>query len=71
MTVQRRNPDDLATWQLRDYRKELEQAIALLPATAPVRQVCAGYLCEAVSEQEARSKVTGLPEPGNPRLRPS
>lgn len=61
MTVKRQNPDDLATWQLRDYRQALETAIAELPETAPQRQIYAGRLAEVVSEQEARSATTGLP----------
>jgi hypothetical protein len=61
MTVKRQNVDGLATWQLRDYRTELETAIAHLPETAAVRQVYAGRLKEVITEQEARSKTTGLP----------
>jgi DNA-binding XRE family transcriptional regulator len=66
MIVAARNVDGLATWQLRDYRQELEQAIAALPEAAPLRQVYAGRLREVVTEQEGRSKTTGLPviQPG-------
>jgi primosomal protein N'' len=61
MTVHRQNVDGLATWQLRDYRRDLEQAIAMLPEKSAQRQVYAGRLQEAITEQEARSVITGLP----------
>jgi hypothetical protein len=52
---------ELATWELRDYRQELERAVATLPETAPLRQIYDGRLTEVISEQEARSVTTGIP----------
>lgn len=61
MPVIKRNVDGLATWQLRDYRRDLELAIEQLPATSPQRQVYAGRLAEVLTEQQARAKTTGIP----------
>jgi hypothetical protein len=64
VTVKARNVDNLVTWELRDYRRDLEAAMAQLPETSARRQVYAGRLAEVVTEQEARSKTTGLPAGG-------
>jgi hypothetical protein len=39
VTVKARNVDNLVTWELRDYRRDLEAAIARLPETSAQRQV--------------------------------
>jgi hypothetical protein len=56
----------LVTWELRNYRRDLEAAIAAFPEASPQRMMCAGrlrevILREVITEQEARSKATGLP----------
>jgi hypothetical protein len=61
VTVIKQNVDGLATWQLRDYRRDLEQAMCHLPKTSAQRQVYAGRLAEVISEQEARAVTTGIP----------
>jgi hypothetical protein len=52
---------ELATFELRDYRHQLETALAELPEQAPLHQVYAGKLTKVISEQEDRSCTTGLP----------
>jgi len=51
----------LVTWELRNYRRDLEAAVSELPEASPQRTVCAGRLEEVITEQEARSKTTGIP----------
>jgi hypothetical protein len=51
----------LTTYELRDYRRELERAIAYYNKhhrTAPVLADLHGKLREVISEQEDRARVT-------------
>jgi hypothetical protein len=47
----------LTTFELRDYRRELERALASLPGHAPVRGLLEGQLAEVQAEQDARAAV--------------
>jgi hypothetical protein len=47
----------LTTWELRDYRRDLEAALAALPADAPARSQLAARLAAVVAEQDDRAKV--------------
>lgn len=66
MIVKRQDVDGLVTWELRDYRRDLEQAMAHLPATSPQHQVYASRLAEVITEQEARARTTGIPPTSGP-----
>jgi hypothetical protein len=48
----------LTTYELRDYRRDLERAIAGTPASVPVQAVLRGQLDDVVAEQESRAKLT-------------
>lgn len=52
---------ELATWELRDYREELERALGALPEHSAEHQVYRSRLTEVIGEQEARSVTTGIP----------
>ena len=52
---------ELVTWELAQYRRELETAMAALPKTAPIRQIYVGRLNEVITEQEARTVATEIP----------
>lgn len=48
----------LTTYELRDYRRGLERAIAGIPAGAPAQGALRGQLDEVLAEQESRAKLT-------------
>ncbi len=47
----------LTTYELRDYRRELEHALKTLPEHAEVRELLRQKLSEVVGEQEARGRI--------------
>ncbi len=47
----------LTTYELRDYRRELEHALKTLPAHAAVRGLLAQRLGDVLAEQESRAKI--------------
>jgi hypothetical protein len=49
----------LTTYELRDYRRELEHALKTVPEHAGVRQLLRAKLAEVLAEQEARIKLSG------------
>ena len=48
----------LTTYELRDYRRELEHALKNLPEHAPVRTQLRERLAEVLAEQDARTKLS-------------
>jgi hypothetical protein len=44
----------LTTYELRDYRRDLEHSLTALPATAPVRDLLQEKLAAVLAEQESR-----------------
>lgn len=53
--------NQLVSFELRDYRRKLETALAAFPEVSAEHQVCAGRLAEVVSEQEVHAGCTSLP----------
>jgi len=51
----------LSARELRDYRRDLEQALTGLPAHAPVRDLLHRSLAEVRAEQETRAQTVGPP----------
>jgi hypothetical protein len=47
----------LTTFELRDYRRELERALAGLPEHAPVRALLQDKLAAVVAEQDSRTVI--------------
>jgi hypothetical protein len=47
----------LTTYELRDYRRELEHALKTLPAHAAARDLLTQRLTDVLAEQEARAKI--------------
>ena len=47
----------LTTFELRNYRRELEHALAALPERGPVRALLQGNLAGVLAEQESRLKI--------------
>jgi hypothetical protein len=47
----------LTTYELRDYRRELERALKTLPAHATARDLLAQRLADVLAEQESRAKI--------------
>jgi hypothetical protein len=47
----------LTTFELRDYRSELERALAALPEHVPARGLLQGKLAEVIAEQESRTTI--------------
>ena len=57
---------ELTTYELRDYRRELERAIAFFGAQHPVpsaRGVLQARLDEVVAEQDERDRLARAPDP--------
>jgi DNA-binding XRE family transcriptional regulator len=52
--------DALATWELRDYRRALESALASVPEDSAERVVIRNRLIAVVGEQADRTKVTDV-----------
>jgi len=48
----------LTTYELADYRRELEHALKSVPAHAEVRELLRTRLAEVLAEQEARIKIS-------------
>jgi hypothetical protein len=46
----------LTTYELRDYRRELEHVLTTLPEHAAVRDLLARRLANVLAEQESRAK---------------
>ena len=53
----------LTTFELRDYRRELEHALKTSPEQAAVRELLQAKLAEVLSEQESRLKISGHGRP--------
>lgn len=47
----------LTTYELRDYRRELEHALNTLPAHAPVRALLRQNLDAVLAEQQSRTQL--------------
>jgi hypothetical protein len=47
----------MTTYELRNYRHDLEHSLSVLPATAPVRDLLQGKLAAAIAEQESRTRL--------------
>jgi len=47
----------LTTYELRDYRRDLERAIKEIPADAPVQAALRGKLDAALAEQDDRARL--------------
>lgn len=47
----------LTTFELRNYRRELEHALTTLPEHAPVRGLLQDRLAEVLAEQESRAEI--------------
>jgi len=47
----------LTTFELRDYRRDLERALAGLPEDTPVRGLLRDRLAEVVAEQDSRTTI--------------
>jgi hypothetical protein len=47
----------LTTYELRDYRRQLEHALAAIPGHAPARDVLQGRLAEILAEQDSRARL--------------
>jgi hypothetical protein len=50
----------LTTYELRNYRNDLEHALATLPGRAAARVLLQGNLAEVLAEQESRLKIAGV-----------
>jgi hypothetical protein len=48
----------LTTYELRDYRRELEHALRTPPEDVAVRELLEGKLADVLAEQESRTKIT-------------
>jgi hypothetical protein len=53
----------LTTYELRDYRRELERALKTLPEHAAACELLQAKLAEVLDEQEARTKISGAGRP--------
>ena len=51
----------LTTYELRNYRRELEHALKTLPDHATVRAQLQAKLAEVLDEQESRSQAARMP----------
>jgi hypothetical protein len=51
----------LTTYELRDYRRELEHALKTLPEHAPVRALLRERLAEVIAEQDTRHQQAHRP----------
>ena len=51
----------LTTFELRDYRRDLERALAVLPERAPVRGLLQDKLAAVLAEQDSRSALRTRP----------
>jgi hypothetical protein len=47
----------LTTFELRDYRHDLEHALAALPGHAIARELLRARLAEVLGEQESRARI--------------
>jgi hypothetical protein len=50
-------PHALTTYELRDYRRDLEHALATLPGQAAARGLLRQRLAAVVAEQESRAQA--------------
>jgi hypothetical protein len=48
----------LTTYELRDYRRDLEHALATLPGQAEARGLLRRRLADVVAEQESRAQAS-------------
>jgi hypothetical protein len=53
----------LTTWELRDYRRQLEHALAVVPERTPARDLLQGRLAEVLAEQDSRARVHAVGHP--------
>ncbi len=47
----------LTTYELKNYRRELENALRHLPEHIPARELLRGKLAGVVAEQDARARI--------------
>jgi hypothetical protein len=52
---------ELVTWELRDYREQLEQAQVNFPEDSAECQLIAARLRSVVAEQDSRSTTSEIP----------
>jgi hypothetical protein len=50
----------LTTFELTNYRRDLERALAAVPEPGPVRALLQGTLAGVLAEQESRLKIAGV-----------
>jgi hypothetical protein len=48
----------LTTYELRDYRRDLEHALDTLPGAAQARGLLQQQLADVLAEQDSRAKIT-------------
>jgi hypothetical protein len=48
----------LTTYEIRDYRRELEDALKVLPQHAALRDLLEARLAEVLAEQESRINIS-------------
>jgi hypothetical protein len=48
----------LTTYEIRDYRRELEDALKVLPQHAALRDMLEARLAEVLAEQESRINIS-------------
>ncbi len=47
----------MTTYELANYRRELEHALSVLPGHVPVRDLLQGKLAGVVAEQDTRARI--------------
>jgi hypothetical protein len=47
----------MTTYELRNYRRDLEHSLSVLPSVAPVRDLLKGKLAATLAEQESRTRL--------------
>jgi hypothetical protein len=47
----------LTTYELRDYRRQLEHALTTVPGRTAARELLRGRLAEVVAEQDSRARA--------------
>jgi hypothetical protein len=53
----------LTTYELRDYRRQLEHALGTLPERTPAHDQLQGRLAEVLTEQDSRARVHAAAHP--------
>ena len=53
----------LTTYELRDYRRQLEDALAVIPGHVTARGLLQGRLAEVQAEQDSRARIHAAGHP--------